>query len=285
MHITHSTDVTAALRASERRNALLSMSPDRARAAERGGMRRGDGRRGGGGGAVAAFTGAVGIEGFTTTDEYRAAVATIVAGDAAGFFVCVAVHVLAVPTAAEVLCACGPTSTRGWVLWTSVASLRFRAANGVGTMVNSPVSSVVLGDVGYTLLLAAVHDGTTLRFYRKRAQIGAGNAIVGYTPASALDRISVGVSNAAASPASSFRIIGVMSGTGAPALADVQAWDAACQSANDIADIGGAGVTVTDRWRASGNNPPAATWTADAGGKALALTGSLTAVSFTPAYE
>lgn len=285
------TNVAAAARSAElRRTDALALRDGRsssrsasARVAENrrfGG--RGGGRRGGGG-APAAL--AVGFQGWATTDYYRSAVATILTGDAAGFGVALALHVLAVPTGTEVIFVSGNLATRGWVMRTAVANVRMDAVSGAAALVSSPTSAIVAGDVGKVVCFVGVHDGTTLRLYRKDVQVGAGTAITGYTASGATDRISVGVSNTATFPAASFRVLGVEYFTGAPDVAAVAAWCAATRAAASVQSMGGAGVTVTDRWQAADNVLAADPWTADVGAKTLARTGTVTPVTFSPTWE
>lgn len=245
------------------------------------------GRRGGGGGAAPAAPQMVGIEGFTTTSFYRSA-ANVLMANATPFGVAVAVHVLAVPTGNEHIFALDGVIARGWRLATLAgANVRFACINGAVAIINSPVSAITAGDIGEVVLFVGVNEGATVRLYRAGAQVGAGTAIAGYTAATAADRSAVGIrSTSDIDAAASFRFVGGLSFTGAPTLSDVQAWTAATQASLTVEDMGGTGVVVTDRWRASDNVAVGASWVDGVGGKTLTKTGSgLTSVSFTPVFD
>lgn len=105
------------------------------------------------------------------------------------------------------------------------------------------------------------------------------------TQASGTDRIGVGIRAGFGDfPLDFGDVIGVCAFTGVPALADIQAWDTASKLARRMTSMGGAGVAVTDLWRA-GDWTPGNDWTANAGGKVLVREGSPTLTKDTLVWD
>jgi len=226
------------------------------------------------------------IGGFNATPTgYRSAVATIIPGVNTGFWIAAMVRVNSLPSASGVVASCYAVG-RGWILQ-SFTSTTFRAYfhNGAGTLVSSTPFTVVAADVGRTMLVVYTYDGANnIQGYRRRVSLGAA-ACVGYTPATAAERASIGVvSPDSSAPLLWADVIGFSSGTGVPALADVQAWDTASKLARAMTPMGGAGVAVTDLWRAE-DWSPGNDWTANVGGKVLVREGSPTRTTDTLIWE
>lgn len=229
------------------------------------------------------------ISGFNATPTgYRSAVATIIPGVNTGFGVAMMIRVDSVPTVASYLAACNPAGTlRGWGIYTPGAgSISSFFYNGAGTAVLGDVSSIVAGDVGRTMCVVFVFTGAanTIITYRRRAAVSAGLACTGYTPATAADRISMGQRSDQTLPAAWASVVGLCAFTGVPTLANIQAWDTASRLARAMTSMGGAGVAVTDLWRA-GDWTPSTDWTANVGGKVLVREGSPTLTTDTLIWE
>jgi len=242
-----------------------------------------DGRRGGGNPVGAA----VGVQGFASATNYlRSAVGTLAPGAAAGFGVSVAARVLVVPSTTAYLLNCN-TLVSGHVLEGSGVNIRWRVADGGGVYVSTPNIILAAGDVGEIVLFTFVHTGAGafIRAYRAGAEVGAGTAIAGYTPATAASRVSLGSDSAGTSPALWGRTVGALYFTGVPTPADILAHYNACKAANTMENMGGAGVVNVNRWQAKDNLPNAATWVDDIGGMVLTKTGTLQSVIFNPTWE
>ena len=128
------------------------------------------------------------------------------------------------------------------------ASLQFYCEDGAVTFVYSPSYSIVSGDVGKAHVFTGVHDGSNLRLYVDRSEVGSGTSITGADGRSAATVIG---SRPSVYGASGWTICGVACGVGVPSLATVQSHHDAVKAALAMTAI----ASITDR-----------VWTADATG-------------------
>lgn len=160
-----------------------------------------------------------------------------IAGTASGFFAAALFRFVSTPaSSARALCGRSNNSNAGWYIYAGAThnQLYCRMFNGVGTSVNSPIYSVVAGDLDKVCGVVAVHDGSYVRLYVNRVEVGSGTAIVGYTAHAQGTEIGGQGNGAGAYNISSnsgpCQLFGVTGGAGIPSLANVQAWFDACKS-------------------------------------------------------
>lgn len=225
----------------------------------------------------------LGFDNFSSSKFFNGG--ALIPGDAAGFGVALAVHVRSTPSgAADYLIMSGSGAIRGWSLRMGAGpALSFQVANGVGALILSPTSAIGAADIGKTLLFVGVFTGAVVRLYRAGVQVGAGTAIVGYTPPTGADVTSIGISNTG--EANSLRWCGAVVFTGVPTLADIAAWGEATKAAGAVQQMGGAGVVNTNRWRPIDSPTAPNPWVDDIGSLSVPRTGIIVPVPFTPAWE
>lgn len=161
-------------------------------------------------------------------------------GSAAGFYVAVIARpkVLA---AANYWASC-LTAAAGWgFIQPATSTMSFRAAAGDGSIIHSPTYSLA-GLTNAIVPLVGVHDGTALRLYAARAQVGTGTAITGYSTIS--NRMRIGAGGASNSYLDWF---GCIYGVGVPSLANIQQWFDDCVAQRRIADM--PGTPASRIWR------------------------------------
>lgn len=168
----------------------------------------------------------------------------------------------------------------GYAIDLSAGSVRAYMVDGSAGTVIAPTYTVLAGDVGKVQLALAVHDGTKVRLYNQRVEVGAGSAITGYTAATTTqqselgERGNPGVGNAL----SNGTLFGGGAFTGAPSLAQIQAFfDAVKTGAGIPTTIGGG--TMTHVWRGAAFVP--ASLADKVGSDAMSRVGSPTAVTLT----
>lgn len=240
-----------------------------------------EGAGGGGGGAAPALQ-AVGMSGFTTGNYYRTAADSEPKGTAPGFSVGVVFRQDAA-IGTEVIFAGGALTTTGWALWSLTGGIQFRCANGAGSGVASSSYTIGTGQVGSVFRVVGVHTGTHLRLYVNGAQVGTDQAITGYTPVNAANRIGIGVRGSAITPLTNGTVVGCIAAN-ATALsgAQIATWDAAVQAAASCVSFP---AGTTHRWQVEdAGDPFAATWTDDVGSIVMDKTGTLTRSAFTPTW-
>lgn len=134
----------------------------------------------------------------------------------------------------------------GWLIrtLTTNATLMFGAVNGAAALVSSPTYAVQASDIGKVHLAVGVHDGSNVRLYVARAEVGSGTPITGYTAATTLTRM--GANPAGSNGATNMTIFGWAGGHAVPTLAQVQAYFDAVKSARRIVAM--PGVATTGAW-------------------------------------
>jgi hypothetical protein len=210
----------------------------------------------------------LGLTGICNPNALQTATPGGIAGQAAGFWVACVVRPTALGSGNYWLTRIAAAA--GWgLLQNGASTLVFRCANGVGTLVSSPnftltgLTNTIVGVVG-------VHDGTTVRLYANRAEVGSGTAITGFTAHS--NRTYVG---AAGSASAFLDFFGAAGGTGVPSASDVATWFDLVKANRQIQNMPGSAVT-TNKWIPnSGATAPVDS----VGSSNFSITGSLTLAS------
>lgn len=197
-------------------------------------------------------------------------------GDDAGFWVALMFRVgtQAVASATRQLARRGGGGTGGWMFYTTgtLGTLYF-TANTAASQVLSPPYTIAAGDVGKIHIAVGVMDGSAVRLYTKRLEVGSGTAFPG-TYAALADATSLGRTTAAS--LTDVTMFGLSGGHGVPALADIQSFYDTVKSGQsfDVAMPGS--YTNERRWVCSS----ATTLTDSLGsGDSMTVSGSLSTVS------
>lgn len=199
------------------------------------------------------------------------------------FSVAVLCRIAAVPTTGTqfVWCHGGSSGTTdGWAIYSNptTARLNFVTFDSGGKV--SPTRDWVSGDIGKVHAIVGTYDGSAIRMYFDRAQVGTSTACgTRDTPASTV-RTSIGAGDINGTDqfaATNYEIIGTAFTDVAMSLANVQAWCDATKAANEIAPLG---VGTTDYlWRASDNQGLSSPWTDTRQGEALTRRGAVSALN------
>jgi hypothetical protein len=140
-----------------------------------------------------------------------------------------------------------PTPPEGWELHAASNALRISMIDGVGTSITAPTYTMTANDIGKWDLVVWQHDGSFVRMYRARAQVGTGTAITGFTPYASAPQY-IGCRSPGVLVATGLSIAAVMTWTGTPTnLAAIQALYDFTKATGDVPNTV-AGVTVTHLW-------------------------------------
>lgn len=193
----------------------------------------------------------VGGQGWDNANTLATAAGNGLRGTAAdGVWIAVLLRVDAVPTANENPASCLDGSGKGWDLNNAAANgvYGFRVGNGAGNaFVTSPTYTFTAADVGKIHLMYGANDvaNSLARLYVARAQVGAGSAVVGYTPAQATIRTALGSrANFALNSAGSFTLFGLVGGAVQPTQAEIEGLYDAVKLAGDVVAIAGKTTTL-----------------------------------------
>ncbi len=188
------------------------------------GRRDGNGDRASGGDAATPTL--LGVGGIDNDTSMVTAAPGGVAGVDTGFFIAMLIR----PLRAESGTAWVQRrviGTQGYIARQLAATtLVFSCANGVGTFINSPAYTIT-PDIGKVTGLVLGHDGSNLRMYAQRVEVGSGTPITGYTPAPAVAMLFGG----AGGVIPQYDFFGAVGGPGVPSLANIQAWFDGCKAA------------------------------------------------------
>lgn len=178
-----------------------------------------------------------GLDGFDSTNRLGTAAGEGIRGSTSSFWVCVPTVVKAQTGAADRRLAMVTTfAGTGWTLGTSLTNTRISGAiYRVGpAAVNSPLYTVVPGDLGKLLLPMLVYDAPAnlLRLYVKGVEVGGGTAVSSaYAPPAGSLRMTVGEQVAGGAPADQNQIFGVCGGDGfLPTAGEIATHFAAAQA-------------------------------------------------------
>lgn len=220
------------------------------RKATRGRRRAAQGRFVGGSGGSSAGA-IVGITNFSASSYYATATAAGEAGVATGFGVATLFQLSTLAGfSGNAPMADRSLGATGWVQYSGSGDvLLLGLVNGSGGFVSSPSRKFLPSDIGKVFLHIGLHTGAGgfLRAYADRQEVGAGTAIVGYTPASTLHQLAK--SPQFAGVATPVTILAHVGFRGVPSLAQLQDY---CDAARTLGDLPGTmtGATVTHRWSA-----------------------------------
>jgi hypothetical protein len=228
-----------------------------------------------------------GISGWTAANYYETASPGGIAGVDTGFGVwgLIRVDSQAVASATRRIFNRSSSSATGWFVRTGTtnATLVFGAASGAGVGTTAPAYTITAGDVGKVIGFVGVHDGSNLRLYVNRVEVGSGTAITGYTPQSTATRI--GARNTGLEPADNITILGCAGGHGVPSLAEVQALFDLMKSSCDVRSISGKTSSLWSAKRDFAGTTAPATLDDKSGSEDMSRVGSaLTASSWVPSW-
>ena len=197
----------------------------------------------------------IGATGFTTGDRYATTAPGGEAGVVGGFWAA-ALFKLSVQSGNRVIT--GTISgTAGWSIDTAAGpptAIVMTATNGVPGFVEAPRYTILPADLGKIMMAVGVHDGSNVRLYVNRLEVGTGTAITGYTAGSGAQGIGA---RGAGGAFTGGTIFGVTAGRGTKTLAQIQAMFDDVKIARDIL---ASGMNPTNGWsfkRAGGAVPPA----------------------------
>lgn len=199
---------------------------------------------------------ATSIASFSATAAYQTADGEGIRGHASGFWVA---SMFIVDTAATLGYAsmCGLVGSRGWSMRVDVTTGKvvFRVCNGVGTPVDSPVTTAPTAD-GRTINVCLGFfsgAGALVELYCNGMRVGTGTACVGVTVANATDKLHVGRRGTGASPLPG-KWLATAGGDGDyPDDSEALQYFADVKAAKTLVSM--AGVTTEYIWRAD-NGPP-----------------------------
>lgn len=219
-----------------------------------------------------------GIRGFANTNYYSTVASGGENGVATGFGVASLFTVLSQSARPEEQTIAAKNLR--WGMWANTAAtgVYFFCFDNGGTPRFSPTYTITASDVGKQMLAVGVHDGSAVRLYVQRAQVGSGTAIAGLN-ASTANATAIGFGGSGVNrAATNLKIHGVASWRSVANLATVQAmFDAVKASRGSIASIGGL-VTLTNAWEfnvGGGTSAIDPTVNLVGGADNVALTGSL----------
>lgn len=194
----------------------------------------------------------VGATSFAPGIVLNTAVGQGIRGSAAGFF---AACVIKLSSANVVSSAYGRCYfPGGWLMYKWGAnSLAGLLINGAGGAVLSPIYTTTASDVGVYTSVVVTSDGSIIRLYVNGAQVGAGNAHVGYTLPNA-GTVPCMMGNVATDLASHVGLIGGDGAASIPTLAQIQAWNLKVKNAGRVSAMDG--VTTDHAWPVLAIPPP-----------------------------
>ena len=179
---------------------------------------------------------------LSTSNYFTTAGGAGIVGNASGFYVAYLCKLTNIANS-QYWSSCSAGSNSGWELRQNAAStLAFIAYDGSGVAKTSPAFTLT-GLTGQVLAVMGVHDGSALKLYANRAQVGTSTALTGYTAAGAAAQ------SIARFAASGCDLYGMVGGLGVPSLANFQSWCDAVKSARGIVDM--VGVGGQHMWRAA----------------------------------
>lgn len=193
-------------------------------------------------------------------------------GNAAGFWLA---FLITVPSQSVTSHNRRPANNRASGGWTTLvasaySSFQWAAALTSGGLTWSPLVTIAAGDVGKVLMFVGVMDGTSVRVYNKRAEVGSGTSMGGVAHApNTLGGVTIGQQASADYFDEGGIIHGLAYGTGVPTLGQVQAYYDDVKATGALTSM--SGVTTSNVWVAGET-----TFTDSVGGVFTSTTGSLT---------
>ena len=147
---------------------------------------------------------------------------------------------------------CGQiTAASGYYLRTTGMNslLGVEMANGAGALINGPTGAITAADIGKMNVFTVQYDATLgrIRAFSKRAELGTGQSIVGFTPAAPGSVFRLGRHSIASGlGASGISVLGFAYGTGVLSLADYAAQFDAAVAQERMVTVPGRDATVVN---------------------------------------